>query len=120
MFYPLQIPNILDEEFNKSIIYEEYLNNDLKNHIMCIWSMKSIDCLKQPINNMILPDACVDLVIDFTKKMITFSAMSTATFNLPLTEDVDYIGIRFRPGIFYNIYNTSCSVIMDNNIYYKH
>ena len=118
MFFPLQIPNILDKEFKKSILYKEYVDATVRNHIMCIWSMKSYQTLDKPINNVILPDACIDLIVDFSSKNIIFTATSKATINMPLENDVDFMGIRFRPSVFYNIFGVDSSTIIDNQIPY--
>lgn len=118
MFFPLQIPNILDKEFKKTILYKEYVDSTITNHIMCIWSMKSYQTLDKPINNVILPDACIDLIVDFSSKNIIFTATSKATINMPLVNDIDYLGIRFRPSVFYNIYGVDSSTIIGNQIPY--
>lgn len=41
MYYPKQIPYLLDKEFQKNIEYKEYNINELKDYCMCIWTMKS-------------------------------------------------------------------------------
>lgn len=119
MFYPLQIPSILDQTFRKLLDYQEFVNDKLKDHIMCIWSMRSKDHLSQTVNNVILPDACVDLLINFTTQEILFVATSRATKNLPLSGKVDFMGVRFRPGVFYNIFGVDCASVMDKIIPYQ-
>ncbi|MDQ0361691.1 helix-turn-helix domain-containing protein [Breznakia pachnodae] len=99
--------------------YKEYIPKQYQEHIMCIWVMKSKSYLEVPVNNIILPDACIDLVIDFNRKEIVFSAMSKATTNMSLTGDIDFMGIRFRTGVFHNIYNINSVDVMDKRIPYQ-
>ena len=41
MYYPKQIPYILDREFQEHIEYKEYLFKELNDYCMCIWQMHS-------------------------------------------------------------------------------
>lgn len=118
MYYPLQIPSLLDKDFVSKVQYNEYKNENLNKYIMCIWSMNSYNTLTSIVNNVILPDGCIDLIIDLTTKEIYFSGNSKATLNFPLIGNIDFIGIRFKPGVFYDIFKTSCIKIMDNIIPY--
>ena len=40
MYYPKQIPYLLDEEFKKNIEYREYNIVEIESYCMCIWTMK--------------------------------------------------------------------------------
>lgn len=113
MYYPKQIPYLLDKTFQKNIDYREYHFQELESYCMCIWQMKSKHSLDQTIYNFILPDACIDLVIDFSKKEMCFSGFSKETEQLELSDDVDYLGVRFKPGAFHSIFGMEASKIMD-------
>lgn len=41
MYYPKQIPYLLDKSFQDNISYKEYQLNDLKEYCMCIWQIQS-------------------------------------------------------------------------------
>ena len=116
MYYPKQIPYLLDEEFKKNIEYREYNIVELESYCMCIWTMKSRTMLDKIISNNILPDACVDIVIDFSNKSICFSGFSKDTKDFKLSEKIDYMGVRLKPGIFYFLFNISADEVMDNAI----
>lgn len=116
MYYPKQIPYLLDEEFKKYIEYKEYDIVELEDYCMCIWTMKSNVILNQTISDNILPDACVDIVIDFSNKLICFAGFSKETKNFKLCEKIDYMGVRLKPGIFYQLFNVSAERVMDNAI----
>lgn len=116
MFYPLQIPSILDADYIKSICYQEFHPAVLEQYIMCIWSMKSFQKITSPVQNIILPDGCIDLIVDFYKKEIFFSGTSKASLNFPLIGEINYLGVRMKPGIFYELFKIPCSKVMDQSI----
>ena len=54
MYYPKQIPYLLDKEFKKNVEYTEYHIEELKDYCMCIWTMKSKKILDKTIANLML------------------------------------------------------------------
>ncbi len=116
MYYPKQIPYLLDKIFKDNVEYTEYHFEELQDFCMCIWKMQSKKILKEPIYNYILPDACIDIIINFTKKEIIFSGFSKETEILTLSDKVDYLGVRLKPGAFYSIYKMEADKIMDKGI----
>lgn len=116
MYYPKQIPYLLDKEFNKYIEYVEYNIKELDNYCMCIWTMKSPKKQHRKISNNILPDACIDIVIDFGSRTICFAGFSKETEDFKLEEEIDYMGVRLKPSIFYLLYNIPADEIMDKEI----
>lgn len=116
MYYPKQIPYLLDEEFKENIEYKEYDVKELENYCMCIWTMKSKRTLDKKISNNILPDACIDIVIDFSNNTICFAGFSKETKDFKLDKKIDYMGVRLKPSIFCLLFNISADKIMDNEI----
>lgn len=116
MYYPKQIPYLLDREFKQNIEYTEYTIKELENYCMCIWTMKSKKIFDNTISNNILPDACIDLIIDFVNNKICFAGFSKETEKFKLNKKIDYMGVRLKPSIFYWIYNIEAYKIMDNEI----
>lgn len=116
MYYPKQIPYLLDKEFKKNIEYKEYHIKELKDYCMCIWTMKSKKILNKTISNNILPDACIDIVIDFVNNTICFAGFSKETKDFKLDQKIDYLGVRLKPSIFYLLFDIAAYKIMDNEI----
>ncbi|MCI8759917.1 MAG: helix-turn-helix transcriptional regulator [Clostridia bacterium] len=116
MYYPKQIPYLLDREFQENVEYIEHTIKELENYCMCIWTMKSKKILNKTISNNILPDACIDLVIDFSNHTICFAGFSKETENFQLNKQIDYMGVRLKPSIFYLLYNIEADKIMDHEI----
>lgn len=119
MYYPKQIPYLLDKEFKENIEYVEYNIKELENYCMCIWTMKSKKILDKTISNNILPDACIDIVIDYINNTICFAGFSKETEEFQLNKDIDYMGVRLKPSIFYLLFNIESDKIMDNQIQFS-
>jgi len=116
MYYPKQIPYILDKEFKTNIEYKEYQIKELDKYCMCIWTMKTKQIYNKTISNNILPDACIDIVINFIDQTISFAGFSKETKDFQLNEKIDYMGVRLKPGAFYLLFNIPANKIMDNEI----
>ncbi len=114
MYYPKQIPYLLSKEFKENIRYKEYQIKELSEYCMCIWTMQSEQVLDKTIYNNILPDACIDIVIDFTEKTICFAGFSRETVQFELNKKIDFMGVRLKPGSFYSLFGISSDRIMDN------
>ena len=117
MYYPKQIPYLLNKEFRENIEYKEYNVKELEDYCMCIWTMKSKKILDKTISNNILPDACIDIVIDFINNTICFAGFSKETEDFQLNKNIDYMGVRLKPSIFYLLFNIESDKIMDNQIH---
>lgn len=83
---------------------------------MCIWQMKSKKIRNQTITNNILPDACIDIVIDFTNQILCFAGFSKETESFKLQKKIDYMGVRLKPGAFYLLFQIDATTIMDNQV----
>lgn len=116
MYYPKQIPYILNKRFRELISYQEYHREKLEDYCMCIWTMKSKKILNTKIQNAILPDACIDIVINFSDKTINFSGFSRETELLQMNDPIDYLGVRLKPGAFYTLFHRSADSVMDKMI----
>ncbi len=116
MYYPKQVPYLLNKEFKEKVNYKEYRLEELNEYCMCIWQMQSKEYLEETIYNNILPDACIDIVIDFICKTICVAGFSKDTMSLELKGQVDYIGVRLKPSIFYLLFNIEADKVMDRQV----
>jgi len=114
MYYPYQIPSVLDELFRNNITYKEHRISSLVKYCFCIWEMNSRSCVENTVNNTVIPDACIDLIIDFSNNEMYFSGFSKDTRSIELTGNIDFLGIRFKPGAFFTLFNISADQVMDN------
>lgn len=113
MYYPKQIPYLLDKNFQDYIQYTEYNLKELEAYCICLWLIKTKKKTEKTIYNPILPDACIDLIIDFEEKEIFFSGFSKQTELFPLNRNTDYLGARLKPGVFYQLFHVKADQIMD-------
>lgn len=116
MYYPIQIPYILNKAFADAVTYREYMIEAISDIAICQWEMESSATAKDTTPNIIIPDGCIDLVIDYQTKMIGFSGMSQTEFNAEIPAHSRFFGIRLRPGAFYQLTNISADQAMDNFI----
>ena len=116
MYYPKQIPYVLDQAFRSYIDYEEFRYQELEDYCLCIWTMRSKHILDKTIYNYILPDACIDLIIDFSRKAIYFSGYSKETIPFALDQSIDYMGVRLKPGAFHAVFGIDADKVMDHAI----
>ena len=116
MYYPKQIPYLLDKKFSENLLYKEYKIKELEDFCMCIWQIQAKRNLEETIYNYILPDACIDMVIDFSIKTVCFAGFSKETMSFPLQQKIDYLGIRLKPGTFYYLFGIPAEKIMDRQI----
>lgn len=112
MYNPIQILYILNLEENRNIDYREEKDDDFNNTIICFGQIEA----KGVANNIIIPDGCIDLVIDYDSKQIGLSGMAKTDFNFKVKSNNLYLGARFFPGTIYKLFEMSCEKIMDNYI----
>lgn len=116
MYEPKQIPYLLNSSYSQQIKYQEYHFKELEDYCMCLWTMKSQGTLDQPLYNYILPDACIDLIVDFSTQTVSFSGFSKETELFPLQGEINYLGVRLKPGAFYALFHIPADQIMDHMI----
>ncbi len=116
MYYPKQIPYLLDKEFNENIIYTEYQFEELNDYCMCISIMQTQKILNKTIYNYILPDACIDIVVNFSNRTICFAGFSKDTVPFELNKRTDFMGVRLKPSAFSILFGVNTDKIMDHPI----
>lgn len=119
MFYPKQVPYLLNKEFQINVDYQEQEIEELKDYVMCFWSMQSKRICSNEIAVSILPDACIDIVIDFTNEIICFAGFSKETMVLELKQKIDILGVRLKPSSFFLMFHIEASEVMDHPILFE-
>lgn len=115
MYYPKQIPYLLDEDFQEHFEYSEYRIKEIENSCICLWRMKTKKTSDRRLYNYILPDACIDLVFDFKQQTICFAGFSKETEPFLLNHEIDYLGVRLRPGVFFSFFHLEANQVMDQS-----
>lgn len=114
MFYPIQVPYILNAEFSQRIQYIEEPADDCGGFAICYWEMQPRLKQKRTVSNIIVADACIDLVVNFDEKHIGFAGMSKTEFNFEYNLPSHSFGVRMMPGAFYQITGLLANTAMDN------
>jgi AraC-like DNA-binding protein len=114
MYYPIQIPYVLDKAFAEFINYSEEIVPDFQDFVICLWEMQPLTTDKKTVENIIVSDGCIDLVADYDGKRIGFAGMSKTNFHYKITLPAYSMGARFKPGAFYAITNIPATKAMDN------
>ena len=113
MYYPVQIPYILNKEFSENIFYSEEIVEEFNDFAICFWMMQPITECKLSVKNIIAADGCIDLVVDFDKKEIGFAGMSKTNFDFVIELPARSMGIRMMPGAFHQLTGLFASEAMD-------
>lgn len=113
MYYPVQIPYILNRAFSRNIKYNEMPVSDFNGFVICFWDMQPVSEQKQSIENVIAADACIDLVAGYDERSIGFAGMSRTDFHFTVELPKRYIGVRLMPGAFSQLTGFPASAAMD-------
>lgn len=114
MYYPVQIPYILNKEFSENVYYSEEAVKEFRGFAICMWAMYPLADCRMKVKNIIAADGCIDLVVDFDKKEIGFAGMSKTNFDFTVELPSRSMGIRMMPGSFYQLTGLLASDAMDN------
>jgi AraC-like DNA-binding protein len=113
MYYPVQIPYILNKEFSEAVRYTEETDPRFKDFTVCFWEMQPHSDDEKTVENIIITDACIDLVADYDGKRIGFTGMSRTEFHFEISLPSQPFGVRFKPGAFHAITGISATDAMD-------
>jgi len=119
MYYPLQVPHILDREFSKQIFYKEEIVTSLQDFVICFWQMQPRLINETVVKDIVLIDACTELVVSYDWKHIFFAAPSMSRTAYDETTDVkkSYIGAKLKPGAFTQLTGLPAKTIDDRGGY---
>lgn len=113
MYYPIQIPYLLNKDFAQKMKYMETSASDCNGFVICFWEMKPLSGHKLSVDNIIVADACIDLVANYEDESIGFAGMSKTEFHFRLDLPARSFGVRLMPGAFHQLTGLSASAAMD-------
>ena len=114
MYYPIQLPHILNKAFSQAIKYSEEVVPDFQNFLICLWEMQPFSDSERTVENIIVADGCIDIVASYDQKQIGFAGMSRTDFHFKIDLPSYAMGARFKPGAFHAITGIPASKAMDN------
>lgn len=113
MYYPIQIPYILNREFSENMKYTETSAAECGGFVICFWEMQPLNNTQLSIENVIATDACIDIVALFDEKTIGFAGMSRTEFHFRQDIPNRSFGARMMPGAFHQLTGFPATAAMD-------
>jgi len=108
LYKPIQ-PTI--NRFQNTVIYDEFLPSIvLQDYIYCYWQLKTTEKLTSQFNYKVVADGCIDIFFELnsSKKSFVMGFCKKYT-EFPLESEFNYIGIRFLPTMFPQLFNVNAS-----------
>lgn len=113
MYYPIQLPFLLNEDFTRVMRYHEKTMLQENDFILCFWSMLPKNAEQMKVTNVIIADGCIDLIVDFDQKLIGFSGTRQTDFDYEIQAPARFLGARMLPGAFHQLTGLSAEEAMD-------
>ena len=113
MYYPIQIPYVLNKTFSQNIKYMEEPAEECGGFVICFWETQPLSNCVFSVTNIIVADGCIDIVVNFDERVIGFSGMSQTNFDYQIEQSARFMGARLMPGAFHQLTGLSASIAMD-------
>ncbi|WP_462255200.1 AraC family transcriptional regulator [Ferruginibacter sp.] len=110
LYNPIQ-PTIKQSADN--VTYAEFLPHlQLEPYIYCYWELKTNQTLKEPFNYKVVADGCIDIFFELNNPQENFVMGFCKKYTaFPLNNSFHYIGVRFLPTMFPQIFNINASAL---------
>lgn len=93
--------------------YQEFLPRlQLQPFIYCYWQLKTAERLSQPFNYRVVADGCIDIFFELNEPSENFVMGFCKKYTeFKLNEEFNYLGIRFLPTMFPQMFKVDASSI---------
>ncbi|GAB5524435.1 MAG: helix-turn-helix domain-containing protein [Roseivirga sp.] len=82
----------------------------LQNTIYCYWELKTVQPLSSDFIYRVVADGCIDILFELDKPKNNFvTGLSTSYIEFPLAPSFHYLGVRFLPTGFPQLFNIKAS-----------
>lgn len=110
LYTPLQ-PSV--GRTNNQVHYQEYIPHlELQPYIYCYWELKTTVVLEHAFTYRVVTDGCIDIFFELNKSNENFIMGFCKKYTeFPLDNSFHYVGIRFLPTIFPQVYNVDASLL---------
>ena len=116
MYYPIQIPSVLNPDYKNYLVYKEEVVTSIQDFVICIWESYSHANQVATIEEIIITDGCIDLVVDYENKQIMYAGMSSTVYDYTHQLPAKNFGARLKPGAFHQITGLPASSAMDSGL----
>jgi AraC-like DNA-binding protein len=116
LYQPIQ-PKVNQSANN--VIYSEFLPHiNLQRLIHCYWQLKTTQKLSEPFSYRVVADGCMDIFFELDNPQESFVMGFCKKFTeFPLDTSFNYIGIRFLPTMFPQLFKVNASALSNR---YEH
>lgn len=113
LYRPIQ-PAVSQVE--SKVYYIEYLpQNGLRDYIYCYWELHTTTPLEQDFVYRVVSDGCIDIFFDLKDTSESFVMGFCRQFTeFDLSQDFHYVGIRFLPTMFPQLFRIDASTLSDS------
>ncbi len=110
LYQPVQ-PAILQAATD--VQYREFLPDPrLREFIYCYWQLKAMIPLTHPFTYRVIADGCIDIFVDLDQPQDSFVMGFCKQYTeFPLEHSFNYLGIRFLPAMFPQLFKINASVL---------
>lgn len=100
------------------VSYQEFLPAfPLQHLIYCYWELKTVRPLTDDFCYRVVADGCVDILVELQTPEASFiTGLSTSYVEFPLGCSFRYVGVRFLPTGFPQLFNVDASLLTNNFI----
>ncbi|RWU07626.1 AraC family transcriptional regulator [Pedobacter chitinilyticus] len=104
-----------------TVSYQEFLpHQQLQPYIYCYWQLKTNQKLNQPFTYRIVADGCIDIFFELNQPQENFVMGFCKKYTeFDLAEEFDYVGVRFLPSMFPQLFNVDASSISNKAVELK-
>jgi hypothetical protein len=108
LYNPIQ-PTV--KQSAENVTYFEFLPDlKLQLYIYCYWELKTNQILTEPFNYKVVADGCIDIFFELNNPQENFVMGFCKKYTeFPLNNSFHYIGVRFLPTMFPQIFNIDAS-----------
>ena len=96
---------------------------NLQSFISCYWTMISEVKLEKPILHRVIPDGCIDIIIDLSENSYKGTSSIVGTMTKPifaeLKDCVNLIAVRFKPGGYLHFFDIPAYNLTDKIVPYE-
>ena len=90
---------------------------NLQSYISCYWTMISEVKLDKPILHRVIPDGCIDIIINLSENSYAKTSSIVGTMTKPIFAElkncVNFIAVRFKPGGYLHFFNIPAHELTD-------
>lgn len=112
LYKPIQ-PTVKQSADN--VTYSEFLPDiRLQSYIYCYWQLKTTKILSEPFIYRVVADGCIDIFFELNNPKDNFVMGFCKKFTeFPLDNSFHYVGVRFLPTMFPQLFRISASELSD-------